>query len=115
MVPGIFGRSEGSKSLRIGRSGIGTQKQCEALSPEYECIHNLAEAHCKEMNRPVRTRTPGGVGGASEQSGSLSRSLFVFCDSFSRFGLYSEWGWDNLCFVCLRAYWLALYLVFVWG
>ena len=28
------------------------------------------------MNRPVRTRTPGGVGGASEQSGSLSRSLF---------------------------------------
>ena len=29
------------------------------------------------MNRPVRTRMPGGVGGASEQSGSLSRSLFV--------------------------------------
>ncbi len=28
-----------------------------------ESIHNLAEAHCKEMNRPVRTRTPGGVGG----------------------------------------------------
>ncbi len=42
-----------------------------------ESIHNLAEAHCKEMNRPVRTRTPGGVGGASEQSGSLSR--FLFC------------------------------------
>ena len=34
------------------------------------------------MNRPVRTRTPGGVGGASEQSGSLSRLLFCvfgFC------------------------------------
>jgi hypothetical protein len=39
---------------------------------------NLAEAHCEEMNRPVRTRTPGGVGGASEQSGSLvSRSWFA--------------------------------------
>ena len=41
-----------------------------------ESIHNLAEVHCKEINRPVRpvrTRTLGGVGGASERSGSLSR------------------------------------------
>ena len=29
------------------------------------------------MNRPVRTRTPGGVGGASEQSGSLSRFVIL--------------------------------------
>jgi len=43
-----------------------------------ESIHNLAEAHCTEMNRPVRTRTPGGVGGASEQSGSLSLSRSWF-------------------------------------
>jgi cell division protein FtsB len=28
---------------------------------------------CKEMNRPVRTRMPGGVGGVPEQSGLLSR------------------------------------------
>ncbi len=34
-----------------------------------ESTDNLAEAHCKEMNRPVRTRTPGGVGGAAQQSG----------------------------------------------
>ena len=31
-----------------------------------ESANDLAEAHCEEMNRPVRTRTPGGVGGASE-------------------------------------------------
>ena len=32
-----------------------------------ESVNNLAEAHCEEMNRPVRTRKPGGVeGGASE-------------------------------------------------
>ena len=43
-----------------------------------ESVRNLAEAHFEEMNRSVRTRTPGGVGGASEQSGSLSRlSLFA--------------------------------------
>ena len=29
-------------------------------------FNNLAEAHCEELNRPVRTRMPGGVGGASE-------------------------------------------------
>ena len=38
-----------------------------------ESVNYLAKAHCEEMNRPVRTRMPGGVGGASEQSGSLSR------------------------------------------
>ena len=31
------------------------------------------------MNRLVRTRMPGGVGGASEQSGSLSRFLLASC------------------------------------
>ena len=31
-----------------------------------ESVNNLAEAYCKEMNRPMRTRTPGGVGGASK-------------------------------------------------
>jgi hypothetical protein len=30
-------------------------------------VNDLAEAHCEEMNRPVRTRTPGGVGGAQPQ------------------------------------------------
>ena|GEM_PF-3676531 len=50
-----------------------------------ESIHNLAEAYRKEMNRPVRTRTPGGVGRASEQSGSLFRLIVRrrSCQNFS--------------------------------
>ena len=54
----------------------------EALSLDYLAGQGLAslltiwqKLTAKEMNRPVRTRTPGGVGGASEQSGSLSRFL----------------------------------------
>jgi hypothetical protein len=31
-----------------------------------ESVNILAETHCEELNRPVLTRTPGGVGGASE-------------------------------------------------
>ena len=31
-----------------------------------ESANDLAEAHCEEMNRPLRARTLSGVGGASE-------------------------------------------------
>ena len=34
-----------------------------------ESVNNLAEAHCEELNRPVRTHTPGGVGGAISDGG----------------------------------------------
>ena len=47
-----------------------------------ESGNNLAAGHCEEMNRTVRTRTPGGVGGASEQSGA--RFLFAANRSFTR-------------------------------
>jgi hypothetical protein len=40
-----------------------------------EFVINLAEAHCEEMNRPVRTRIPGGVGGGKPQGSSLPLSI----------------------------------------
>ena len=39
-------------------------------------IHNLTKAHGMEMNRMVRTRTPGGVGGASGNPGPYHDRLF---------------------------------------
>jgi hypothetical protein len=51
-------------------------------------VNNLADVDCEEMNRPVRTRMPGGVGMVPEQSGPLSRSLLsaAFLPASSRFG-----------------------------
>ena len=63
---GALLQSSGASSTvdgTLGRTGIA------------QSVRDLDEAYCKEPNRLVRTRMLGGVGGAPEQSGPLSRSI----------------------------------------
>jgi len=49
----------------LSLTGSATQTQSENRlggTGTGESLHNLAEAHCKEMNRPVRTRNAGWCG-----------------------------------------------------